>query len=278
MGRPIVRILLTYSIQARLTSAVGSCDCSFRSEALDTMIQSINELTFLTATGMVNTTTFKGLPRKSQAFPSALPSTQITAVDSNTTTSFRASSGEAVQLQDVTHYKTHYVYAGIAFGITMLCIILVIPSYWHYGELGRRVTLGPVEIASAFGAPILVDNNQNIEARKENIDSLIKHIGKRKIVYGFVDVDHDGVPDYQEMQLADSGPAGADVSSAPISPRPQSTVSPIASPVLNQGDDSKVQKRRSVRLAMGPPEQVRPTSQLYPMRSPTMPMRSPTMR
>lgn len=247
---------------------MGSCDCSFRSDSLDTMIQSINELTFLTATGMVNTTTFKGLPRKAHAFPSALPTTQITAVESNTTTTFRSSSANAIQLQDVTHYKTNYVYAGLAFGITLLCIILVIPSYWHYGELGRRVTLGPVEIASAFGAPILVNNQDSVEARKENIETLIKHIGDRKIVYGFVDIDHDGVPDYQEMQLAEPNAAGA--VNEPTSPRPDSTMSPVTSPALSQGENSRVQKRKSVRLAFAQPERVRPTSQLFPGRSPTL--------
>lgn len=180
---------------------MGSCDCSFRNEALDSIIASINQLTFLVATGMVDTTGFKGMPQGKRVFPSPLPEASVMGVDSNTTTSFRTLSGQTVQLTDVVHYRTHYVYAGVAFAITILCILLVIPAFWHYGELGRRVTLGPVEIASAFGAPILVDNARS-EAQKENIDTLIKHIGDRKIVYGFVDVDGDGqVDDHQEMHL-----------------------------------------------------------------------------
>ncbi|KAK5076575.1 hypothetical protein LTR64_005945 [Lithohypha guttulata] len=253
---------------------MGSCDCSFRNESLDTILQSVNQLSFLVATGMVDTTTFKSLPHKKETFPAASPSALIVAVDSNTTTSFRASAGGAVQLQDVTHYQTHYVYAGVAFAITIVCIALVIPSYWHYGELGRRVTLGPVEIASAFGAPILIDNSQirSSEARNETIDTLIKHIGDRKIVYGFVDVNKHGETSHQEMQLQESASTSPHLEALDglASLRQTTTTgaeSPTRSPALNQDDgpaQSKMQKRRSVRLAMGAPEYVRPTSQVFP--------------
>lgn len=245
---------------------MGSCDCSFRNEALDSIIASINQLTFLVATGMVDTTGFKGLPRGKQAFPSSLPEASVIAVDSNTTTSFRALPDQAVQLTDAVHYRTHYIYAGLSFSITILCILFVIPSFWQYGELGRRVTLGPVEIASAFGAPILVDNTR-AEARKENIDTLIKHSGDRKIVYGFVDVDGDGqVDDHQEMHLQGTHQPGLPTSPGLTSPRFQR---PMMSPALSQtgSQTSTVQKRRSVRLAMGAPEHVRPASQIFPQSS-----------
>ncbi len=250
---------------------MGSCDCSFRNEALDSIVASINQLTFLVATGMVDTSTFRGLPRGKTAFPSPLPQASVIAVDSNTTTSFRALSGQAIQLTDVVHYRTHYVYAGLAFGITIFCILLVIPSFWQYGELGRRVTLGPVEIASAFGAPILVDNAR-AEARNENIDTLIKHIGHRKIVYGFVDVDGDGqIDDHQEMHLQGTNQPGLPTTPglAVTSPGLQT---PTLSPALSQtdGQTSTVQKRRSVRLAMGAPERVRPTSQVCPQKNPRL--------
>lgn len=117
---------------------MGSCDCSFRDEALESIITSINQLTFLVAAGMVDTTSFKGLPRGKQAFPSPLPEASVIAVDSNTTTSFRALSDQAVQLTDVVHYRTHYIYAGLSFGITILCILLVIPSFWQYGRIGTK--------------------------------------------------------------------------------------------------------------------------------------------
>lgn len=228
---------------------MGSCDCSFRSDALDTIIAGINQLTFLVATGMVDATPFKGLGEtKKQPFPSTFPQAQVVGVDANTTTSFR-NSGSATQLTDVVHYKTHYVYAGIAFGITILCILLVVPAFWHYGQLGRDVTLNPMEVASAFRSPLLADDKETAEGRKDNIDALIKHIGDRKIQYGFVDVD----------QQSDSSAA------TEIPHQVSSPDTPIASPALAQGETSKLQKRKSVRLAMGTPEHVRPTSMVHPM-------------
>lgn len=228
---------------------MGSCDCSFRSDALDTIIAGINQLTFLVATGMVDTQPFKGLGQsKKQAFPSSFPQAQVIGVDSNTTTSFRLSPGTATQLMDVVHYRTHFVYAGIAFTITILCILLTIPAYWHYGQLGRDVTLNPMEVASAFRSPLLADD-RSTEERKDNIKTLIEHIGDRKIQYGFVDVDQQSE---SSSFMEDTHPVAS----------PQT---PITSPTLAQGETSRLQKRRSVRLAMGAPDQVRPTSRIYPL-------------
>lgn len=252
---------------------MGSCDCSFRGDTLDIMIASINQLSFLTATGMIDTTPFRGLPRKNHPFPSTLPQAPILAVDQNYTTTFAPSSNQASELTDVVHYKTHYLFAGLAFAITILCVVLVIPSFWHYGELGRRVTLGPVEIASAFGAPILVDDTAAKDGveKGENIDSLIKHIGDRKIVYGFVDVDEGG---RQEMQLDSSNEEVQPTTQPPALTSPMSPTaaidSPMASPQLERRPTSTLQKRRSVRLAMGAPERVRPTSEIYPLQSPRL--------
>lgn len=256
--------------------SMGSCDCSFRSDALDTIISSINQLTFLTATGMIDTSNFRGLPNGKQAFPSPMPSSTVIAVGSNTTAQFQAQPGSATQLTDVVHYQTHYVYAGIAFGVTILCVLLVIPSFWRYGELGRRVTLGPVEIASAFGAPILVDRQRD-EARQETIETLIKHIGDRRIQYGFVDVDGDGVMDREEMHLQGLNVAGLPAEQqSTVQTNTQVPYSPMMSPTLSQagerGTNPTIHKRKSVRLAIGTPEVVRPTSQIFPVpRTPTIP-------
>lgn len=251
---------------------MGSCDCSFKNEALDTIINSINQLAFLTATGLVDTASFRGLPHSKKAFPSNLPQALVVGVDQNDTATFRPTPRSATQITDVVHYKTHYLFAGLAFGITIICIVLVIPSFWHYGELGRRVTLGPMEIASAFGAPILVDDshkNEDNGPAKGDINNLIKNIGDRKIVYGFVDVHEEGAA-HQEMYLQPSN-------SPSVPPSPQIQQSPIVqvasppmSPALNQGETSRMQKRKSVRLAMGRPELVRPTSMVVPMQSPRL--------
>jgi len=283
---------------------MGSCDCSFKNEALDTIISSINQLAFLTATGLVDTTPFRGLPQTGKPFPNTLPQALVVGVDHNDTTTFRAAPNTATQVADVVHYKTHYLFAGLAFGITIICVLLVIPSFWQYGELGRRVTLGPMEIASAFGAPILVDNAHQQDAdsgpAKSDINNLIKKIGDRKIVYGFVDVDEDGMG-HQEMHLEQQHqqqqqqqhqqsvhnnnnspivPPSPHIAQSPIMP----ITSPPTSPALTQfnteteTESSRMQKRKSVRLAMGRPESVRPTSSVIAPTPMTMSPRAGTWK
>lgn len=259
---------------------MGSCDCSFKSNTLDIIIASINQLTFLTATGMVDNSGFRGLPKDKKPFPSTLPSAPIIAVDRNYTATFAAAPAEATQLTEVVHYKSNFIFVGFAFGITVLCILLVLPAFWHYGELGRRVTLNPVEIGSAFGAPILVDNSHlhAAEPGSEGIDSLIKRIGKREIVYGFVDVEHDREDTMrQEMHLrnTDNNPdESLDQSRTAVRSPTVTMESPLPSPVLDQEGrrpTPTMQKRRSVRLAMAPPERVRPVSEVFPLpRSPVL--------
>lgn len=250
---------------------MGTCDCSFRKDSLDTIIASINQLSFMTATGMIDISSFAGLPTSGRPFSSSFPSALIMGVDSNYTTTFRLSEIDATQLTDVVHYQTHYLFAGLAFGITLVCVLLVIPTFWHYGELGRRVTLGPVEIASAFGAPMLIDNTHkegSAEAHNETIDTLIEHIGDRKIVYGFVDVEDDGREiKVQQMHLPNDGTNTA-ASGSPNIPEVKATAQTSSSPrvdgnIQGQQSGTTLQKRRSVRLGLAAPERVRPTSQLY---------------
>lgn len=247
---------------------MGSCDCSFQSNSLDMIIASINQLTFLTATGMIDSSSFSGLPSSKKQFPSTLPQAPVIAVDQNYTVTFASASARATQLTDVVHYQTHFLPLGFAFGITIVCIFLVLPSFWHYGELGRRVTLGPVEIASAFGAPLLVDNThlkEGEEPGREDIDSLIKRIGDRKIVYGFVDVEDNGRQDGQQKMHTeagrDDGLEHAD-DETPVLKSPTITEWPLPSPRSDSRPVSNLQKRRSVRLAMGVPERVLPANTL----------------
>lgn len=107
-------------------------------------------------------------------------------------------------------------------------------------------------------------NNDGKGPAKSDINNLIKHIGDRKIVYGFVDVDKAG-RGHQEMHLQQSN-------SPSVPPSPQTQQSPVLqitsppmSPALSQGETSRVRKRKSVRLAMGRPELVRPTSMVVPL-------------
>ena len=210
---------------------MGSCDCSFKDESLDTIIEAINQLTFMTAIGMVDNSTFMG--RRVEPDETAT----IRGVGKNSSTSFRALTG-TMQVSDVVYYRTNYYFMGFAVLSTLVCIALVIPSYWRYGELGRDVTLGPIEVASAFRAPMLTEGRANAAEAGGNIKELIKDVGHRKVMYGFVDEREDHAEDHlREL------------------PR---------------------RSRNSVKLGISEPEKVRPASGVWSgpnsPRSPTSPM------
>jgi hypothetical protein len=214
---------------------MGSCDCSFRDESLDTVINFINQLTFLTSIGMIDNGTFAG--RKVKLDEKAT----IHGVGKNATTVFRSLTG-TMQVSDVVYYRTNYWFMGFAVLSNLICICLVIPSYWKYGELGRDVTLGPIEVASAFRAPMLTEGRANTAEAGGDIKELIKDVGHRKVMYGFVDEREDHAEDHlphsprNSVRLGISEPenvrpasgvwSGPNSPRTPTSPRIKSPLSP----------------------------------------------------
>jgi hypothetical protein len=53
--------------------------------------------------------------------------------DHNITTRY-----DAVQYRQTIHYLTHYPYMGGAIAVTIVCVLLVLPVYWGFWELGRK--------------------------------------------------------------------------------------------------------------------------------------------
>jgi hypothetical protein len=159
---------------------MGSCDCSFLPAALDTVVQGINQLTFLTAVGMANQDDFEG---KYVAPGYSVPTWEV---ERNGTMVFRE-LGETVQISDVVHYMTNFDFMAAGVVTTLIAVLLVVPAYWKYGQLGREVTLGPIEVASAFQAPILTQGRRYGVKETGKVDDLLKDVGERKVMYGFVD-------------------------------------------------------------------------------------------
>ena len=212
---------------------MGTCDCSFR-DPLSTLVESINQLTFLTATNQT-------LPVSSA---SAGLQTTVIGITENTTATY-TNLPNSLEIRDAIYYKTEwpYMYGGI--GSTLLALLMVLPAYWHYGILGKKMTLGPMEVASAFNAPML-ETAEHTEHAK-NLEDLIEKVGERKVQYGVVD-------EIGHHPAAHATPTVV-----------QSTANPIpASPIPS--------KRNSVRLGMGEPTRVRPVSGMWSNpASPTMP-------
>ena len=80
-------------------------------------------------------------------------------------------------------YRSNYWWGAAAMVVSFLCLLCVLPSYWKFWELGRKVTLGPIEVAGAFQAPIL--DHPTVSGHGE-VDVFVKEIGKRKVRYGEV--------------------------------------------------------------------------------------------
>ncbi|KAK5203827.1 hypothetical protein LTR41_010512 [Exophiala xenobiotica] len=204
---------------------MGSCDCSFH-DALSTLVAGINQLTFLTATALIQPPAFE---------PIAGTQVTVVGVRDNTTATF-SNIPNSLQISDVIHYHTHYLYLALGVSSTIGCLLLILPAFWRYGVLGREVTLGPMEIASAFRAPVL-ETGHGEDKEAGNLKHLIKHVGERKVMYGYVE---EG--------------AGADADTgAQTTPDQRTSVDGI----------SHNNNRRSVRLAMEEPAKVKPLSGVW---------------
>ena len=88
-------------------------------------------------------------------------------------------------------YKSQYLFFGLAimlfglaimlFGLGILFVTMTFNGYW---QLGRRVTLSPIETSKAFNAPLLTNNDSNAPIR-----ALLDEMCMRPVRYGAVVAD-----------------------------------------------------------------------------------------
>lgn len=83
-------------------------------------------------------------------------------------------------LKDETYYASKFGFAWGAFASTIVVVALIVPSFWGYWELGRKVTLGPLEIANAFEAPAF----SHLNTGAGGVEGVLKTVGKEKVQYG----------------------------------------------------------------------------------------------
>ncbi|KAF1851232.1 uncharacterized protein K460DRAFT_351185 [Cucurbitaria berberidis CBS 394.84] len=82
----------------------------------------------------------------------------------------------------VEEYVTSFAYVAGALAATFITLLLVLPVYWGFWQLGRKVTLGPLEISHAFGAPILAP--ERTKAHHGEFDVVLEEVGHRRVQYG----------------------------------------------------------------------------------------------
>jgi hypothetical protein len=98
--------------------------------------------------------------------------------DANST----ATQAVTVDVQSSTNvYHTNYTFVAIAVFITLLSTIFVATTFYGYWELGREVSMSPLEIAKAFDAPLLAMEDSN-----NNSKALVKSIGNKSVRYGVI--------------------------------------------------------------------------------------------
>lgn len=79
-----------------------------------------------------------------------------------------------------TIYQTQAGWVIAAFLVVALACISIVHTFWSWWNLGRPVTMSPIEIAKAFDAPTLRSADPN-----GSIDEHLQAIGDLKVCYGF---------------------------------------------------------------------------------------------
>lgn len=94
----------------------------------------------------------------------------------------------AVQMTDTIVYVSNYKCLAVGSAILLLAIIAASAELWGWWQLGRNVTLSPLETARAFGA-LLFQNGSEMDAQ-----DLARRTRGRRFVYGQkVEYQSDGV-------------------------------------------------------------------------------------
>jgi hypothetical protein len=85
---------------------------------------------------------------------------------------------------DVVHsvhvYKASYPFLGGAIAAILLAVVLVIPLFHGFWRLGRQTSIGPLETATALGAPLLA----NVSSSNATAREIMKTAGMQRIRYG----------------------------------------------------------------------------------------------
>ncbi|KAH7122819.1 hypothetical protein B0J11DRAFT_348368 [Dendryphion nanum] len=78
-----------------------------------------------------------------------------------------------------TIYRTNRAYMGAAAAVSLTSLIAIGITFWGWWEMGRLMTLNPLEIAKAFDSPLLKNVGSNVPAY-----SMASEVLKTRIRYG----------------------------------------------------------------------------------------------
>lgn len=95
----------------------------------------------------------------------------------------------ADQLASDAIYVTRLEFAWGALASTVVVVLLILPSYWGFWQLGRKVSLGPLEIANAFEAPAF----DHVSTGNGHVEGVLKAVGRTKVKYALHEHQVHGV-------------------------------------------------------------------------------------
>jgi hypothetical protein len=103
-----------------------------------------------------------------------------------------------IQTTNSLIYKSVYPYLAIASGILVIAILAISTTLYGWWDLGRDVSLSPLETAKAFGAPIFQHWNLHMDSKH-----LARDMGQRKFMYSEKDVTEDDGIARPMLQIAE---------------------------------------------------------------------------
>jgi len=95
-------------------------------------------------------------------------------------------------------YQSDYKFLGLALLFIGLSALTVVPLLLKWWRLGREVSLSPIEVARAFGAPELMAGSGSNSSASE----LMKEVGSREVRYGQVVYGEYGGPTVTALAFA----------------------------------------------------------------------------
>jgi hypothetical protein len=103
-----------------------------------------------------------------------------------------------IQTTNSLIYKSVYPYLAIASVILVISILAISTTLYGWWDLGRDVSLSPLETAKAFGAPIFQHWNLHMDSKH-----LARSMGQRKFMYSEKDVTEDDGIARPMLQIAE---------------------------------------------------------------------------
>jgi Protein of unknown function (DUF3176) len=108
------------------------------------------------------------------------------AIAASNSSAKQTPAGQTMDEVVIAVYASNFRYLAAAFAVMVSSAMLVLPVYIGWGQLGREVSLSPIETAMAFGAPVLSGGTGRGEGGNGDVKTLVETMGGVKVRYGEV--------------------------------------------------------------------------------------------